>query len=71
MKTSPILKWVGGKQNYVTKLLELLPDDYFKSYCEPFLGAAHGRPKAVRLLVTPAIEQDTNQRATNKKFICH
>jgi len=36
----PFLRWVGGKQQLVKKLLSHLPSDHYKRrYIEPFLGA--------------------------------
>lgn len=37
----PLLNWVGGKRNLVTRLRQLLPADILeRTYREPFLGAA-------------------------------
>jgi DNA adenine methylase len=37
----PLLRWVGGKQQIVTKLVRYLPADIFdRRYLEPFAGAA-------------------------------
>ncbi|MGH2397897.1 MAG: DNA adenine methylase [bacterium] len=37
----PLLRWVGGKQQIVTKLVHYLPKDIFdRRYLEPFAGAA-------------------------------
>lgn len=37
----PLLRWVGGKRNLVTRLRQLLPADITeRTYREPFLGAA-------------------------------
>ena len=37
-KTSPILKWAGGKRQLLPHILPLVPDK-FSRYYEPFLGA--------------------------------
>jgi DNA adenine methylase len=35
----PFLKWIGGKQKHVNKLISLLPQGEIDFYVEPFLGA--------------------------------
>jgi DNA adenine methylase len=40
-RLAPFLRWVGGKQQLIAKLLPLLPDDFGERvYREPFLGGA-------------------------------
>jgi len=35
----PFLRWAGGKQNLVKRLLDYCPDTIEGRYYEPFLGA--------------------------------
>ena len=34
----PVVKWVGGKRQLLDALAPLLPQQTFKTYCEPFIG---------------------------------
>ncbi|MBA1433677.1 DNA adenine methylase [Bombilactobacillus bombi] len=57
----PVTKWVGGKRQLVSKLIEHLPQD-FNSYFEPFIGGG-----ALLLALAPqkAIINDNNQELIN------
>ena len=57
----PIIKWVGGKSQYLDKIREMLPKDYRKYY-EPFLGGG-----AVLLDLCPeeAVVNDINPELIN------
>lgn len=35
---APVLKWVGGKRQLIDILVNLLPKENIKTYCEPFVG---------------------------------
>ena len=35
----PIIKWVGGKTQLLSKIIPLLPTEY-NTYYEPFIGGA-------------------------------
>lgn len=56
----PLLRWAGGKQQLVKKLLELVPHDVrSRRYVEPFLGAA-----SLFLAISPkkALISDSNRQ---------
>lgn len=59
----PFLRWVGGKQQLVNRLLALLPDNVLKMpYREPFLGAG-----SLYLALRPAVAHisDSNAHLVN------
>ncbi len=60
-KTKPVLKWVGGKRQLLTNLIELMPDSYV-TYYEPFIGGA-----ALLLACQPnkAVINDFNKELIN------
>ena len=36
-KTSPFVKWIGGKNQLLSELMKYIPDNY-NNYFEPFVG---------------------------------
>lgn len=39
IRIKPFIRWAGGKQNLVTRIVEYFPEDSTLNYFEPFLGA--------------------------------
>ena len=60
-KTSPILKWAGGKRQLLPHILPLVPEK-FSRYYEPFLGAG---AMLFELQPKKAVVNDTNTELIN------
>ena len=61
--TEPFIRWAGGKQKIIRKLIQYLPDDVEKRfYKEPFLGAG-----SLFFAIKPqrAILSDANEHLIN------